>query len=427
MSYVLVFLACLLALPVAVLFIEVVAAVVLPENARNLPSQGERRRLAVIVPAHNESAGILPTIDDIKEQLNAGDRLIVIADNCNDDTAAVALAAGAETIERNEPSKIGKGYALDYAVRHLALNPPAIVISIDADCRLSNGTIDCLARTCQAARRPIQALDLMTAPAGSPINYRVAEFAWRLKNWVRPLGLSALGLPCHLMGTGMAFPWELICSASVASGALVEDIKLGLDMAQAGNPPLFCPLACVTSSFPSSIDGARSQRKRWEEGHIRLIGISVPRLIIKSIFSRDFALLSLALDAMVPPLSLLAMLVAVMLFVTGLAALLGASAIAFYIIAGCFIALTGSVLLAWFMHGRDVLPPNSLFLLTTFVFAKLPLYKQILSTRVASSWARAERNGNSPASTRAASGATAGSKSQTSAASSASGQRSTKP
>ena len=172
----------------------------------------------------------MPTIDDIKEQLNAGDRLIVIADNCNDDTAAVALAAGAETIERNEPSKIGKGYALDYAVSHLALNPPAIVISIDADCRLSNGTIDCLARTCQAARRPIQALDLMTAPAGSPINYRVGEFAWRLKNWVRPLGLSALGLPCHLMGTGMAFPWELICSASIASGALVEDIKLGLDM-----------------------------------------------------------------------------------------------------------------------------------------------------------------------------------------------------
>ena len=158
--------------------------------------------------------------------------MIVIADNCNDDTAAVASAAGAETIERNEPSKIGKGYALDYAVRHLALNPPAIVISIDADCRLSNGTIDCLARTCQAARRPIQALDLMTAPAGSPINYRVAEFAWRLKNWVRPLGLSALGLPCHLMGTGMAFPWEFICSASVASGALVEDIKLGLDMAR---------------------------------------------------------------------------------------------------------------------------------------------------------------------------------------------------
>ena len=184
----------------------------------------------------------------------------------------------------------------------------------------------------------------------------------------------------------------------------------------------------MTSSFPSSIDGARSQRKRWEEGHIRLIGISVPRLIIKSIFSRQFrALLSLALDAMVPPLSLLAMLVAVMLFVTGLAALLGPSAIAFYIIAGCFIALTGSVLLAWFMHGRDVLPPNSLFLLTTFVFAKLPLYKQILSTRVASSWARAERNGNSSTSTRAASGATAGSKSQTSAASSASGQRSTKP
>ena len=54
----------------------------------------------------------------------------------------------------------------------------------------------------------MQILDLMTAPEDSPINYRVAEFAWRVNNWVRPLGLAALGLPCQLMGTGMAFPWD---------------------------------------------------------------------------------------------------------------------------------------------------------------------------------------------------------------------------
>ena len=56
----------------------------------------------VVVPAHNESLGLVPTLQDIKAQLGAGDRLIVVADNCTDDTAEVAVASGAEVIVRND-------------------------------------------------------------------------------------------------------------------------------------------------------------------------------------------------------------------------------------------------------------------------------------------------------------------------------------
>ena len=105
-----------------------------------------------------------------------------------------------------------------WGLRHLGMDPPDIVIIVDADCRLADSAIDRLAAACAVTHRPVQALDLMTAPDESPINFRVAEFAWRLKNWVRPLGLRALGLPCQLMGTGMAFPWDLIRSADLASG-----------------------------------------------------------------------------------------------------------------------------------------------------------------------------------------------------------------
>ena len=111
-------------------------------------------------------------------------------------------------IERRDLTKQGKGYALDYALAQLDANPPNIVAVIDADCHASDGAIEEMARTCAATGRPVQVLDLMTAPENSPVNYRVAEFAWRVRNWVRPLGLAALGLPCPLMGTGMAFPWE---------------------------------------------------------------------------------------------------------------------------------------------------------------------------------------------------------------------------
>ena len=35
------------------------------------------RRIAVLIPAHNESVGITPTIEEIKQQLRPGDRIVV--------------------------------------------------------------------------------------------------------------------------------------------------------------------------------------------------------------------------------------------------------------------------------------------------------------------------------------------------------------
>ena len=392
MSYILSFIACLFALPVAVLFIETLAALLFPAKLTTLPKHGERRRVAVIVPAHNESTGILPTIKTIREQLAAGDRLIVVADNCSDDTAAVASSAGAETVERNEPAKVGKGYALDHALRHLALDPPAVVICVDADCHISEGAIDQLARTCQATRRPVQALDLMTAPAGSPINYRAAEFAWRLKNWIRPLGLRAMGLPCQLMGTGMAFTWDGIRSVSLASGALAEDMKLGLELAQMGSPPLFYPFVRVTSEFPQSTEGAKHQRNRWEEGHIRLLVARAPPLIYRSILSRNVGLLALGLDLIVPPLTLLVILVTGVVAASGVAAIFGVSVTAFYISAISLLVLALAIFFSWLSYGRDLLPLHSIPSIASYIFAKFPLYRQMFSRRVMSTWVRADRS-----------------------------------
>ena len=392
-STLLVILATLVAVPACVFFLEIVAALFLPP--RKLPlglSKGRPQRIAVLVPAHNESAGLRSTLENIKTQLVKGDRLLVVADNCTDDTAIVALAADAEVIVRSDPRRSGKAYAIDFGVNHLSLDPPTVVIVIDADCKIVKGTIDQLATTCMATGRPVQALNLMTAPDESPLKYHVAEFAWRVKNWVRPLGLKALDLPCQLNGTGMAFPWELIFSSNLDNGSTVEDLRLGLELAQAGSLPLFCPSAGVTSSFPVSVEGAKTQRKRWEEGHIRLIATAAPRLLFGALGSGNLGLLALTLDLLVPPLTLLVILVAGMFFVTAAAAMLGFSSTPLIISVASLAAMAIAVLLAWRKYGRDLLPARKLLSIAGYIVQKLPLYRQLLSKRAAPVWIRTDRS-----------------------------------
>jgi cellulose synthase/poly-beta-1,6-N-acetylglucosamine synthase-like glycosyltransferase len=391
LSYLFAICAGLLAIPVLVLFLEVAAAITLPRQRLVRSANDVRNRVAVLIPAHNESVGLLPTLEDVKAQLRHGDRLLVIADNCIDDTAAVARAAGAEVVERHDVARVGKGYALDFSLRHLSTDPPDVVIIIDADCRLADGTIDRLSTTCATTGRPVQALDLMIAPEGSRINYRVVEFAWRVKNWVRPLGLSALNLPCQLMGTGMAFPWEVIRSANLANGSIVEDLKLGLDLTLAGNPPLFCPSAKVTSQFPESVEAASTQRARWEQGHVGLILSAAPRLIWTAVARGRFDLLILTLDVAVPPLSLLGILVVGMFALAGLSVLFGFSSAALTISTASLLVLMSAIFLSWLMYGRDILSTAAIFSIPSYVFGKIPLYHHMLSGRMVERWIRTER------------------------------------
>ena len=384
--------ACLLAIPVSLLFLEIMAAAALPRQGLPSPAgRGLRQRVAILVPAHNESSGLLPTVADIKAQLRTGDRILVVADNCSDDTASVAAAAAAEVVVRNDLEKIGKGYALAWGLRHLSTNPPDIVIVIDADCRLSGGAIDRLSAICTLTGRPAQGLYLMKAPDQVAMDYRVAQFAWRVKNWVRPLGLSSLGLPCQLTGTGMAFPWAIIRAVKLASGEIVEDLNLGLDLALAGSPPMFCPEAEVSSTFPTSAVAADHQRQRWEQGHVDLILARAPRLIASAIVRRDLGLFVLALDLAVPPLVLLGLLTAGVLLLASLVTWLGGSPMALIISAVNLLTFTAAIVLSWITFARDILPPRVLWSVAPYAVRKFDLYRRVLSGSRISQWIRTDR------------------------------------
>src|SRR5215475_4740611 len=313
-------------------------------------------RTAVLIPAHNEGAGILPTIRDVQAQLGPNDSILVVADNCTDDTAAIVQAAGVELTVRADPARRGKGYALEFGVQHLGLNPPDIVVIIDADCRLGANALRHLSDSAMASGRPVQSLYLMLAPENAPMGKGVNLFAWRVKNWIRPLGLKLLGLPTQLFGTGMAFPLSLLLGRDLGNSRLAEDTALGLALASAGYPPLFVSEARIYSQFPVSEVGMEQQRQRWEKGHLDNIVDLVPGALAKSLRDRNLGLAALAIDMAVPPLSLLVLVTGVCEILGGIAFGLGASAAALAIPSLSTLLLVFGTSLAWTIVGRDVLP-----------------------------------------------------------------------
>lgn len=383
-------LSALLAIPTVIYAIECIAGS-LPVRSKLRRADGLRPPVAILVPAHDEMRGIEATLKSILSQMHEGDRLLVVADNCTDNTAEIARAAGAEVLERFDPVNRGKGYAVDFGLKHLSVSPPSVVVFVDADCTLLDGTLDELARLVSATGRPVQSCNLMTTPAGHKSKLGIAEFAFRVKNLVRPRGLSRLGLPCLLTGTGMALPWALVAKVQFARHDLVEDMRLGVDLAAAGHAPVYCEAAGVRSFFPETASGMLSQRSRWENGHLSMVMACLPRLFTRrTLGNRDC--LALTLDIMVPPLTLLVCAQALAITAGLLVALFdfGRAPLAIGI-AGAFLIVT-STAIAWATHGRDVVPIGTVLKIPSYMLGKVRIYDRLVSGRMEQIWVRTDRS-----------------------------------
>lgn len=380
---------CIVSVPVLVLLTQVLLAM-LPVR-RAAPLTGPRPRIAILIPAHNEAGGLLATLSSLQPQLDVTDRILVVADNCSDGTAAVARQAGVGVVERSHAELRGKGYALDFGVQALAAAPPDVVVIVDADCIVGDGAIARIAGLAAQRQRPVQALYLMHTPPGSGPLKKIAEFAWIVKNKVRPLGWFRLDWPCQLMGTGMAFPWDMIRAARLATGHIVEDMKLGMDLAVAGSAPVFCPDALVYSYFPSSNEGVQSQRTRWEHGHLSMIASTAPATLWMAVRRASASLFGFGLDLCVPPLALLVLLVCGLTGLGLLFAFFGGSIapLALGVLMG--LALGAAILMSWWRYGRAVLSGKELAMAAVYVLAKIPLYfRFLLNPQIA--WVRSKRD-----------------------------------
>jgi cellulose synthase/poly-beta-1,6-N-acetylglucosamine synthase-like glycosyltransferase len=381
----------LLAVPVLVFFTQVIFAIFNRKSASSLVIDRARPSVAILIPAHNETLVISQTLQSIMPQLGAKDQVLVVADNCSDNTADIARHLGATVAERFNKEHRGKGYALDYGLQQLKANPPEVVIIIDADCIISENAIALLAQACMQHKRPVQALYEMQSQPNPSIKALVAAFAWIVKNKVRPLGFKAIGLPCQLMGTGMAFLWQDILLVNLASGHIVEDMKLGVDLTRHNKPPLFLPEVLVTSVFPPTQAATNTQRARWEHGHLSVIVNEAPKLILESIKNKNLGMLGMALDLIVPPLAVLAML-AVAAFITCIFIhQFYAIPLALSMSGTLLMALAVGVLLAWLYFGKDIISFKQLCYAPLYALSKIPLYIKFFFNRQVE-WVRSKRD-----------------------------------
>lgn len=352
---------------------------------------GRRPSLAVVMPAHDEEPTIGETVRRLLPQLLPEDRLIVVADNCTDLTAEVARQHGATVLERQDAKARGKGYALDFALRHLASAPPEVVVFVDADCTLSEGSIAALATTAMRERCPAQGVYLFAPPAEPTLRDRISGLAIAIKNEARPRGLAWLDVPCLLQGSGMAFTWDMLQGIKLASSNIVEDMQLGVDLAVAGHGPRLVTTARVRGVLPSAEGAKASQRTRWEHGHLMTIIQVVPKLLVQALRQRDWRLLLLAFDLAVPPLALHLFGAVATLVLAFFYALFSGH---WYLVRWVFwplVLATCAIALAQQRFARGTLRLKDLVGVPQYIMWKLPIYFRFLK-KPEKNWVRTPRD-----------------------------------
>jgi len=362
-------------------------------SARNKPPPASTRamRFDIIIPAHNEEAGIAAVvksslaIDWPADQF----RVVVVADNCTDDTAGIARQAGATVLVRNDSQLRGKGYALDHAFRESRERGWADAVAIiDADSIVSTNLLEAMAARMERGEQAVQ------------VHYGVSNLhaSWRTRlmaiamgafHRLRSRGRERLGLSCGIRGNGWALTHSLLQRVPYASYSLAEDLEFGIELGTRGIRVAYADEAHCDGEMVSGEKAARSQRRRWEQGRAALLRSSVLPLLKRAVTKPSLMCLDLALDLLVLPLSYVALNILALLAIAWL--LTPATAWPWTGLL-CLLALVLYVLRGWQLSGTGIRGLIDLMRAPFFLVWKLAV---MLRGRRTTEWVRTNREGKS--------------------------------
>ncbi len=269
-----------------------------------MPAQ---KHFLILVPAHNEASVISHTLERI-EKVNYPPELIqvvVVADNCNDDTAKVVRAMGVKCLERSEPERPGKGYALSWAVdKILPVYSFDAMVVIDADTYMNDNFLLVMNTLLIEGAEAIQAYSQVRHPEHSSME-SLAFLGFALNRNLRYKGRSRLGLQANLMGTGMCFSRSIVERFGWPAVSMVEDLEFTMFLKLHGIRVVFAPDAKVSVKLHEDVGKSRGQRLRWDVGKFQVRNIYLSRLFRSFLRTREISYLDAMMELILPPFALL--------------------------------------------------------------------------------------------------------------------------
>lgn len=238
-----------------------------------------RDRVVVLIPAHDEAASIGATILSARAQTVTPDAIFVVADNCTDDTAAIARAHGARVLETagNTDKKAG---ALNQALEIVLpqLDGDDRVLVMDADSILAPEWIE---TAIEAMRRPgVGAVGGIFYGEG---RHGLIEQLQRNEyiRYARDVLRRGKGV-WVLTGTSTLFRVSVLHEIAAARGgalpgrtgeyydrqALTEDMEITLACLTLGYRCVSPPRCATTTELMPTWRDLWRQRVRWQRGAI---------------------------------------------------------------------------------------------------------------------------------------------------------------
>ena len=236
-------------------------------------------RLVFLVPAHDEELLIGNTIASLlaMDYPPGHRRVVVIADNCSDDTAEVARRAGAEVLERREPTLPGKPRALAWALGQLSATPYDAVVVVDADAVVDRGFARALAAAGPLRERAVQTCNDIRNPTENALTRMTATHA-RIRN-VYMNGLKArAGLPVPL-SNGLCLGRAVVDRWGWDAFSICEDWEMYVLLTRRGVPIGCVPQARTFAQEARTLKQSASQRRRWAAGKLTVLIDHLPALL----------------------------------------------------------------------------------------------------------------------------------------------------
>lgn len=229
-----------------------------------------QKTFAVLVAAHNEAKVVGALIENLKSLDYPRELydIMVICDNCTDDTAAITRSHGVFAFERFNASLRGKGYAIEWMLKELWKLPKSYdgIVMLDADNLVAPDFLIHMNNDLCAGHRVVQAYLDTKNPHDSWITSAYAISYWYC-NRLWQLPRTNLKLANYLGGTGMCFESNLLKQMGWGATSLVEDLEFTMRCVKQGINPYFDYEARVYDEKPLSFKASARQRLRWMQGH----------------------------------------------------------------------------------------------------------------------------------------------------------------